>query len=153
VTVLPDSTFQATDLARRAREVMEAARRPGGALIRDKDGTAFSLSPAGGAGRMRYTLAGLRDAVRVLRLLSLAAEVRDPVLYGDLAWAAALPDPEQVEFAWEYIRALESIPSTGVEAVEQLLYDWQQTARIFGDEGLRVSLGTDLDSPLDDVEL
>ena len=153
-TVAPDTTFQATDLARRARDVMSAARLPGGALIRDKDGTSFLLAPAGTVSREHYVLAGMKDAVRVLRLVAMPRSPdRDPVLYGDFAWLAELPDDAQCDFAWEYVRLLEAVPGRGTEPVEQMLYEWQQTARAYADEELRGELIGNLGAPLTDVEL
>lgn len=151
--VAPDTTFQATDLARRAREVLDAARHPGGALIRDKDGTSFLVTPAGRASRERYALNGMQSAVRALSLLGADRDSRDAVLYGEMAWLAVLPDEEQRRFVWEYLRALETSLGVGLDPVEQLLYEWQQTARIYADADLFAALTGDLDQPLTDIEL
>lgn len=152
-TLAPDTTFQATDLARRSREVLSAARTATGAIIRDKDGESLLVEPAGRSGRVRYELAGTRNALRVLRLLDVPAESRDPVLYGELAWIAVFPDSDQKLFAWEFVRALESMDATGPEPIEQLLYEWRQTARAWVDEDLRGELTGPLTAPLVDVEL
>ena len=69
MSIAPDTTFQATDLARRSREVLSAARTVGGAIIRDKDGESLLVEPAARSRRARYELAGMRNAFRVLRLL------------------------------------------------------------------------------------
>jgi hypothetical protein len=153
MSIVPDLTFQATDLARRSREVLIAARTQSGAIIRDKDGESLLVEPATRSGRAQYELAGLRNGFRVLRLLALPAESRDPVLYGELAWLAALPAADQQQFVWEYVRALEAIDATGPEVVEQLLYEWRQTARAWADEALRGELLTPLSTPLTHVEL
>lgn len=149
----PDTTFQATDLARRSREVLNAARTSTGAIIRDKDGESLLVEPAARSGRVRYELAGMRNAVRLLRLLDLPEGVRDPVLYGEFAWVAALPDDDQKQFAWEFVRALESIEATGPEPIEQLLYEWRQTARAWVDQELRGELTEPIAVPLTDIEL
>ena len=151
--IAPESSFQATDLQRRAREVLDAARRPEGALIRDKDGTNFQVMLAGRAGNDSYALAGLTDVLRVLRLTRLPEAERDATLYGELGWLAALPLDAQTDFAWAYARAIQAIPATGVGPVEDLLYDWVQTARTWSDAALRESLTWPLDAPLDAVEL
>jgi len=152
MTLAPDVVYQSTDLARRHREVVETARRPGGATIRDKDGEALLLTPASPVKRDRYVLRGLRAAVQLLALLRTDRD-GDPLLYGSLAWLAVLPREDQVSFVWEYIRALQAVDGAGVEPVEQLLYEWQQTARAWVDDELRAELTSDLEEPLEDVEL
>lgn len=151
--LVPDVTFQSTDLARRARDVLVAARTSSGAVIRDKDGESLLLEPARRAARRGYELEGLRRAVRLLGVLRLPAEQRDPVLFGEFAWAALLPEADQAQFVWEYVRALEAVSSTGSDTVEQLVYEWQQTARVWADEDLRSELTAPLDAPLHDVDL
>lgn len=151
--VMPESSFQATDLQRNARDVLNAARTPEGALIRDKDGTNFLVSLAGRASRDGYALEGLTNVLRILRLTSLDEAQRDPVLYGELAWVSALPVDAQVEFAWAYANAIQSIASTGLGPVEDLIYDWQQTARVHGDTKLHGSLTNTIKTPLHHVEL
>ncbi len=153
MTIAPDTTFQATDLARRSRDVLSAARTSTGAIIRDKDGESLLVEPAARSGRVRYELAGMRNAVRLLRLLDLPEGLRDPVLYGEFAWAAALPEDDQKQFAWEFVRTLESIEATGPEPIEQLLYEWRQTARAWVDEDLRGELTEPAVGPLTDIEL
>lgn len=153
MTIAPSITFQATDLARRSREVLSAARTVTGAIIRDKDGESLLVEPAARAGRIRYERDGMRSALRLLRLLSLPREVRDPVLYGELAWLAALPAEAQEQFVWEFVRGLEAMDATGPEPVEQVLYEWRQTARAWADEDLRGELRTPVTAPLTDIEL
>lgn len=153
MTVLPDRTFQATDLSRRHREVLDAARGPGGAVIRDKDGVSFLVAPAAEISLEHYVLAGMRDAVRVLGLLDRQVDVRDAVHYGGLGWLALLPEADQREFVWDYLRALAAASATGVDPVEQLLYEWRQTARAWSDADLRAELTNDLDEPVADVVL
>jgi hypothetical protein len=149
----PSTTFQATDLSRHHREVLDAARRPGGAVIRDKDGVSLLITYASGVSLDQYVLAGIKDAVRVLGLLTMPAELRDPIQYGDLAWVALLPENDQATFIWEYVRALEATAATGIDVVEQLVYEWQQTARAWSDADLRAQLTGDLDEPVADVAL
>jgi hypothetical protein len=150
---VPDMTFQATDLARRSRDVLSAARTVGGAIIRDKDGESLLVEPAARSGRARYELAGMRNAFRVLRLLAMPFEHRDPVLYGELAWLAVLPGADQESFVWEYVRMLEAMGATGPEPVEQLIYEWRQTARAWADEDLRGELLSPQPNPSSHVEL
>lgn len=148
----PEVMYQATDLARKSRDVLESARH-GHAVIRDKDGTAFEVLPAGASSRQRFVLAGMQRFVRTLSLLEIDRSRRDPVLYGDFAWMAPLPDDEQRRFIWQYVRAVEVSLGIGTELVDQLVYEWQQTARVHADPDLLAELTTDLPEPLSDVVL
>jgi hypothetical protein len=152
MTLAPATLYQSTDLARRHREVVETARHPGGAVIREKDGEALLLTLAAPVLRDRYVLNGFRSAIQVLHLLGTSVH-REGLLYGQLAWLALLPEADQTTFIWEYVGALQAAEGTGTEPVEQLLHEWQQTARAWADEELRAELSTDLDEPLPDVEL
>jgi hypothetical protein len=148
----PEVMYQATDLARKSRDVLEAARH-GRALIRDKDGTAFEILLAGTSSRQRFVFAGMQRFIQTLSLLEIERGRRDPVLYGDFAWLAALPDDEQRRFIWEYVRAIEAALGIGPEVVDQLVYEWQQTARVYADPDLLAELTADVAAPLADVEL
>jgi hypothetical protein len=132
---------------------MDAAHRPGGALIRDKDGTPFLLRAARTTALEQYALQGLRSAMRTVLVLQQSTAERDPLHYGDFSWLATLPEHDQHEFVVEYVRALEAVEATGTEPVEQLVYEWQQTARAWADEDLRGELTADLPEPLHDVSL
>lgn len=151
-TATPQSSFQATDLQRKSREVLDAARTPEGALIRDKDGTNLLVVPAVRVSVTEYVLAGQTAALRVLRLVS-EEPAPDPLLYGNLGWLTVLPPDMQRTFAWEYVRALQAVPSTGIGPVDDLLYDWQQTARAWSDEQLRAELTAPIDEPAADAAL
>jgi hypothetical protein len=148
----PEVMYQATDLARKSRDVLEAARH-GRALIRDKDGTAFEILLAGTSSRQRFVFAGMQRFIQTLSLLEIERGRRDPVLYGDFAWLAALPDDEQRRFIWEYVRAIEAALGIGPEVVDQLVHEWQQTARVYADPDLLAELTADVAAPLADVEL
>lgn len=149
----PRVSFQSTDLQRRARDILDAARTPEGALIRDKDGTNFFLIEAARLTQDHATAQGLSDVLRLLRLVGLADNDRDPALYGEFGWLTSLPVDAQREFAWAYAHAVQSIPATGLSPVEQLIYDWQQTARAWSDPSLRAALTSTLTAPLADVTL
>ena len=151
--VRSDEVYQATDLARRSREVMDAAHRPGGALIRDKDGTPFLLAPAAASRLEHFALVALRSMTRAFIALQQPRQTRDSLLYGDLVWLAVLPDEDQRTFIGEYARAVEAVDATGVDPVEQLVYEWRQTARAWADEDLREQLMSSDDEPLTDTEL
>ena len=148
--IVSEHTFQSTDLARSAAKVMAAARTHLGALIRDKDGRTYALTAAAPIAAMQYALDGLSDAV-VLQELLKSEGPRRPTQYGKFAWLTSLPDEGQHEFLNEYIPALLQVRVTGIEPVEDLLYSWQQTARIHEDPALLAELSTPIDEPLGTV--
>lgn len=152
MSVAPE-TFQPTDLVRRPRDVLSAARTATGALIRDKDGESLLVAPAIRSFLAQYELAAMRNSLRLLRLIAMPELVRDPVLYGEFAWLAVLPASDQEQFVWELVRAIEAVEATGAEPVEQLLYEWRQTARAWADEDVRGDLLAPLVEPLAHVEL
>jgi hypothetical protein len=145
--------FDVAELALRWDEATLAARARGSAVIVDTDGSRFAMTPVGASSREQFALKGLHGALRILRLAALPVEVRDPVLYGEFAWIATLRVESQVEFAWAYARALEAIPEDGVAPVEDLMYDWQQTARAYADRPLRDRLLGDIETPSRDADL
>jgi hypothetical protein len=148
-----DTTFQATDLVRRHRDVIKAARHAG-ALIRDKDGTTRLLTRAGVIARNNYLLELLVDSLGVRRALNTQKEARSASLYGSFAWITPLDDDDQALFLDELQeKLLESLGSESVEEIEELLAAWVATARIWADEGLRAELLRDIDEPLLGVEL
>lgn len=153
--------FQATDLARHSRAVLDEGHSQPGALIRDTDGTALLLAPAHKVHLDQYTRAGFRDAAHLLiQLVSSGADLSDPAAdtgdvagLGNLAWLSVLSAEDRLQFVVEYVRALDQADGLGGERVEQLLYEWQQTARAWMDEDVRAGLLGDVAEPLLDVEL
>ena len=144
MTVVSPQAFEASDMALRWSEAVQVVRTAGAAVIVDTDGSLFEMTAVGAASRSKYALKGLQDALRILRLAELPESVRDPAIYGEFAWLAVLPVASQTEFAWSYVEAIEGIPDVGVEPVEELLYDWQQTARAYGEPLLRARLTSDV---------
>jgi len=162
-----DQVFQSTDLARNHREVVEVARKRGGAIIRDKDGTALLLTQAGDVARQADLLHHFRDLVQLQWILAatqasmpdigfdgLAIQITEPGLYGDLAWVAVLSRADQEHFAYGLMQLL--IATRGgqsLDALEEYLANWQATAETWRDEALRAELTGDVDEPLHDVTL
>lgn len=139
--------YQSTDLARRHRDVIGAARRsPHGTVIRDKDGTALLLTVLTDVQQTAYVSDGLRDAVSLL--LSDTLQVPN-----SQKWLELLPIEDRQEFVREYVQALLVVNATGTEPVEQLLYEWRQSARVLADAALSEELTSDVRAPLTDVEL
>jgi hypothetical protein len=154
-TLTRSEVFQATDVQRKSRAVLDAAHQPGGALIRDRDGEALHIGLAQEASLEHYLRRGFQNAAAIA-LACLAAH-RGPSLtdpdFGDLAWVTVLPGDQQMLFVRDYVAALRKAPGLGTDQVDQLVYEWQQTARAWADEDLRDELRTDIPEPLYDVEL
>lgn len=145
--------YQATDLARNHRQVIDAARH-GGALIRDKDGTTLVMGSAEAAGRTADIADLAMDLVRAARVLLNSEREHGPEEYGDLAWLAALPDEAQRRFFDEMGDALMVAASgTSLRPVELLLGDWRATAEAWADPGTRQRLVASEDAPLGNVTL
>lgn len=150
VTVHDEVTFLASDLATKRTEVISAGRTASGATIRDKDGFTLLLIDAARVRRERYELEGLTDVLTLLSLLRTGTPVT-AVAYGSFAWLAELPVEEQEKFVWEYASALLRVKATGYEPVEQLMYEWQQTARVWSDPLSREELSVPVSEPLGTV--
>lgn len=145
--------YQATDLVRKHREVIDAARG-GGALIRDKDGTTLVMAPATEVERTHEIADLAMDLIRAEHALGVEADRRGPGLYGGLAWLSALPDEAQRRFVDEMSEALMVAASgTSLRPVEQLLGDWRATAEAWADPDTREALLADEPAPLRGVEL
>jgi hypothetical protein len=152
-TLISRTAFQVTDLQRNHREVISEARESG-ALIRDKDGLMLLLKPAGETQRTEYLVELMADAIRMSKALQRAESDRDPGQYGSFAWASVLPESGQLEFLQELLdQVLVSQNSGSTKDLEDLLGDWQATARTWVDEDLREHLMGDLANPLTDVLL
>ncbi len=147
------SAFQATDLQRKHREVIDQARNSG-ALIRDKDGLVLLLQPAGDIERDRYVSDLMADVIRMTAALRNHPDQRSPEQYGGLAWAFALSNESQSEFVQNLSDQLLISQHSGyVETLEDLLGDWKATAQSWSDVELRKDLTKELKNPLVDVEL
>ena len=149
----PQVAYQATDLARHHRAVIDAARS-GQALLRDKDGTALVLAPAADIERT-YEIAELAlELIRARQAVDRETEQRSAGLYGDLAWLSVLPDVVQRRCLDELTEAL-LVASSGMSLrpVELLLGDWRATAEAWADPDTREALVAEEAAPLVDVEL
>jgi len=147
--IVMDTAFQATDLARNHREVIDGARR-GGALIRDKDGFVLLLQPAGPANRRTQVMEWMTSAIRLDLALRTPAPARGPWSYGDFGWVAQLEEGDQQKFVdglLERLLTTDSNDANSLDGVEDYLVDWRATAHAWGDEELRNALTTDLPDP------
>jgi hypothetical protein len=149
----PQVAYQATDLARHHRAVIDAARS-GQALLRDKDGTALVLAPAAEIERT-YEIAELAlELIRARQAVDREVGRRSAGPYGDLAWLSVLPDEVQRRCLDEITEALLVASSgTSLRPVELLLGDWRATAEAWADPDTRQALMLEETAPLDDTEL
>lgn len=147
------TTFQVTDLARNHREVVDRARH-GGALIRDKDGTALLLAPAADAARDR-DLADLAAAfLRLRTTMDLPPEQRTAAGYGAFAWLGVIAEEHQREFIAEVTEPiLVALSGGSLQPATDIIEDWRVTSATYADEDLRGELSRPLPRPLHNVEL
>ena len=145
--------YQATDLARNHRQVVDDAR-DGIALIRDKDGTALVMTTASRLERAQE-VGGIAVAlVQVARALAGPADRRTPAAYGDFAWLSVLPEDAQRRFLGEMTdRLLISASGGRVNDLEELVEDWLATAEAWSNPATRDALLADEATPLRDAEL
>lgn len=143
------AAYQATDLARRAREVVDDARSHH-VLVRDKDGMLLSFGPAEDLERSEELLRVVGDWLRMEGAIRVPRSQRQIGAYGNLAWASSLDDEDQVLFLRELEDALlVSLSGGTLDAVRNLLYDWKATAEVAADPDLSVELAEDLPEPVD----
>ena len=129
--------YQASDLAGKRRELMDAARS-GFAQIRDTDGTGLVLLPQGRFDLLR----ALRD--HFSRFISLEATFERPMAdrrvtdFGEFAWLAAFDEDDQLAFRRELMETLvQCLAIDSVEPVEKCIRDWRTTARALSHEKAR----------------
>ena len=134
--------YQASDLAGKRRELMDAARS-GFAQIRDTDGTGLVLLPQGRFDLLR----ALRD--HFSRFMSLEATLERPkgerrvTDFGELAWLAAFDEDDQLSFRRELMEALiQCLATDSVAPVEKCIRDWRATAVALSNEKARRVLTT-----------
>ena len=145
--------YQATDLARSHRQVIDAARS-GRALIRDKDGLALLMIPAEDVERTSEVAELALDLVRAARSLLGDTSPTSAAGYGRLGWLSVLPIEARARFFAEMSEALLIAASgTTLHHVETLMGDWRATAESWADPGVRERLLADEVEPLADVLL
>ena len=153
MTPSPAIAYQATDLARNHRQVIDAARQ-GSALIRDKDGVALLMAPADEIERTQEVADLALDLVRAARALLAEGTEASPASYGNLGWLSVLPVESRARFFAEMSDAL-FVAASGLtmRPVELLLDDWRATAESWADPDIRERLLAGSPEPLADVEL
>lgn len=132
-----DHIYQASDLASKRRELMDAARL-GFAQIRDTDGTGLVMLPQG---RFDF-LRALRE--HFSRFIALEGTFERPVKerratdFGEFAWLTAFDEEDQLSFRRELLDALmQSLAGDSVEPAERCINEWRTTARALSNEKSR----------------
>jgi hypothetical protein len=145
--------YQATDLARNHRQVVDAARG-GIAVIRDKDGTTLVMTTASLLERAQEIGGAAVALVQVAQALAGPADRRTTSAYGDFAWLYPLPEDAQRRFVGEVTDRLLVVASGGrLDQLTELLGDWLATAEAWGNADAREALLANEPAPMRDVEL
>ena len=132
--------YQASDLASKRRELMDAARA-GFAQIRDTDGAGLVLIPQH---RFQLLTTMREHLARLLTLesaLERSASERKPADLGELAWLLVFDDDDQQEFRRELVDALvRSLANDSADHVEMCIREWKTTARALSNARSRKTL-------------
>lgn len=145
--------YQATDLARNHRQVVDDAR-DGIAVIRDKDGTTLLMTTASVLERAQEIGGTAVALVQVAQALAEPADRRTTSAYGDFAWLRPLPEDAQRRFLAEVTDQLLVVASGGrLDQLTELVGDWLGTAEAWADADTREALLADERAPMLDIEL
>ncbi|HSW42735.1 MAG TPA: hypothetical protein VLM76_09525 [Patescibacteria group bacterium] len=145
--------YQATDLARNHRQVVDDAR-DGFAIIRDKDGATLVMTTASVLERAQEIGGTAVALVQVAQALAEPADRRTTSAYGDFAWLRPLPEDAQRRFLAEVTDQLLVVASGGrLDQLTELVGDWLATAEAWADADTREALLADERAPLLDVAL
>jgi hypothetical protein len=148
-----DRAYQATDLARNHRQVVDEARG-GIAIIRDKDGTTLVMTSASRFERATDVGGTAVSLVQLWQVLAEAADHRTTAAYGDFAWLRPLPEEAQQRFLAEMTDRLLVVASGGrLDQLTELVGDWLATAEAWGNADAREVLLAEECAPMHDVEL
>jgi hypothetical protein len=148
-----DRAYQATDLARNHRQVVDAAR-DGIAVIRDKDGTTLVMTTASVLERAQEIGGTAVALVQVTQALAEPADRRTSSAYGDFAWLRPLPEDAPRRFLAEMTDRLLVVASgRRLDQLPELVGDWLATAEAWADADTREALLAHEPVPKHDVEL
>ncbi len=134
--------YQASDLAGKRREVMDAAKS-GFAQIRDRDGTGLVMLPLGRFDLLRAFREHFARFVSLEATLERPKKERRVTDFGDLAWLAAFDEDDQYSFRRELMETLtQCLATDSVAPVEKCIRDWRTTAAALANENARRVLTT-----------
>ena len=132
-----DHIYQASDLASKRRELMDAARL-GFAQIRDTDGTGLVMLPQGRFDFLRSLREQFSRFVALEGTFERPAKDRRATDFGEFAWLTAFDEDDQLTFRRELLEALvQSLAQDSVEPAERCISDWRTTARALANEKSR----------------
>lgn len=132
--------YTASDLARRRRALLDAARR-GVARLRDTDGTSLVMLREDHVLALTLVARWSMARVRLADLLGTPAPSRPIAAYGDAAWLRVFDDDDLRQFLRELDDAL--VAATADESprpLEELLAGWRATADALADPAARAVL-------------
>ncbi|SES48872.1 hypothetical protein [Actinokineospora terrae] len=138
---------QWSELQRDPKSVAALADQ-GDVLVRRRDGASLLLVRAD---RARSAAAGSFAAARGLRtvLAHLPPEVVNTALIEEFPWVDALPEPERLQFAHDFVRAFQASAELGNwSLLDQAVREWRSTAAVHADPDLRAALTGPLDDDL-----
>jgi hypothetical protein len=149
---VPEATYLASDLQTDRRAFLNAARQPGGARLRDTDGTTLVMLPLATVSAHRTIEEWAVRTLQVTGLLRGSSVVNRGDL-GALAWLAEFDDADRATFFDEFRDAVvEAHSLADAGPVERCLADWKTTARALADPKRRRVLTSPL-SASDMVEV
>lgn len=149
-----DHIYQASDLASKRRELMDAARL-GFAQIRDTDGTGLVMLPQARFDFLRALREQFSRFVVLEGALERPAKQRRATDFGEFAWLTAFDEDDQRTFRRELLEALvQSLAVESVESAVRCINEWRTTARALSNEkSRRILTGAgDDDSAFEEVE-
>jgi hypothetical protein len=133
------ATFGTSDLNRRSREVLDAARA-GEARLRDGDGLGLLLLPERRVQALRLVAAAAANLALVETALA-TSEPRSPDDYGDWTWLRHLPAEDLPAFIAELRAAMVAAArAEQTDALEEALDAWQASAAALADPDSRAIL-------------
>ena len=143
----PSTIFQSSDLNRRGRDVLDAARE-GIARIRDTDGASLVLTREESLDTMRRQLDAMRQLTEAMASFitldrALDHEHREPKLseLGSWTWMRQLPAEDAAEFLRDVGDALyESCRTMSAAPLTAVIDDWKATAEALDDPLARETL-------------
>ncbi|WP_018683512.1 hypothetical protein [Actinokineospora enzanensis] len=112
----------------------------GDVIVRRRDGAALLLIREDHA---RSSAAGAVTAARGLRgmFTHLPPHIVVEALLDEFPWVDVLPEPEQQQFAHDFVRAFQASAELGHWAtLEQTVHEWRNTAIIYADPELLARL-------------
>lgn len=132
-----DRIYQASDLASKRRELMDAARL-GLAQIRDTDGTGLVMLPQDRFDYLRAVREQFGRFIALVGTFERPAAERRATDFGDFAWLTAFDEDDQFAFRSELLEALvQSLAQDSVEPAERCISEWRTTARALSNEKSR----------------